>query len=104
KVILSALIIVAVSEISKRSTIAGSILASLPLISVLSMIWIYIDTKDTQRIATFSKEVCWFVLPSLVLFLILPVLLNLKINFFISLLISCAATAIAYLVTVRFIS
>jgi uncharacterized membrane protein (GlpM family) len=65
KVVITALIIVLVSEISKRSTFLGALLASLPLISLLAFIWIYVDTKDTARIAELSTQILWLVIPSL---------------------------------------
>jgi len=97
KVVISALVIVAVSEISKRNSTAGALLASLPLLSVLAFIWMYIDTGDVQKISEVSKDIFWLVIPSLVLFIALPVFLKLQINFYISLLISSVLTAGAYM-------
>jgi hypothetical protein len=54
KVFLSAIIIVGVSEIAKRSSVLGGLIASLPLVSILAMIWIYIDTKDIEKISQLS--------------------------------------------------
>jgi uncharacterized membrane protein (GlpM family) len=51
KVLISAIIIVTVSEISKKSSLVGGIFASIPLVSVLAMIWLYIDTQDVQKIS-----------------------------------------------------
>ncbi len=96
KVIVSAVLIVAVAELSKRSTLWGGLLASLPLISVLAMIWLYVDTRDSARVAAFASNVFWLVLPSLLLFLLLPLLLKRGINFYGSLGISIAATVVAY--------
>ncbi|HRT59301.1 MAG TPA: DUF3147 family protein, partial [Candidatus Syntrophosphaera sp.] len=75
KVLVSAALIVLVSEISKRSTILGAVLASIPLVSFLAILWIYLETKDTAKIATLSTEIFWLVLPSLVFFILFPVLL-----------------------------
>ena len=100
KVAVSAVIIVLISEISKRSTLMGSILASLPLVSILAMIWIYVDTKDLQRISEFSTGVFWLVIPSLVLFISLPVLIKKGLNFYFSLGISSVLTVIAYFLMV----
>jgi len=97
KIVLSALIIFAISEISKRSSLFGSLVASLPLVSVLAMIWLYHDTRDVAKVASFSQGVFWMVLPSLTLFLLLPqLLLRWKLGFPLSLAIGCAATALAY--------
>lgn len=65
KVLLSSVTIVAISEISKRSTTVGSILASVPLVSLLAFVWMYIDTKDTTKIAELSQGIFWLVIPSL---------------------------------------
>ena len=96
KFIISALLIVLVSEMSKRSTLFGALLASLPLISVMAILWLYIDTKNVTEIAVLSKNIFWLVLPSLVLFITLPVFIKLQWPFYIALFSSCALTAISY--------
>jgi len=85
KVLISALIVVLVSEVSKRSTFVGSFLASLPLVSFLAMIWLYAETKDAQKVADLSTGIFWLVLPSLALFLTLPWLIRHKVDFYTSL-------------------
>jgi hypothetical protein len=92
----TALIVVLVSELAKRSTLAGAILASIPTVSVLAMIWIYVETRDTVRLAAFSIDVVWLVLPSLVLFAVLPTLLRIGVGFWWSLAAASTATALAY--------
>lgn len=96
KVIVTAVIIVIISEISKRSSLIGGILASIPLISFLSFIWIYVETKSTEKIAILSSNIFWLVLPSLSLFILLPVLLRKNINFWLALLISSTVMFILY--------
>ena len=91
KLVISAALIVAVSEISKRSSFLGGLLASLPLTSFLAMLWLYHDTKDTAKVADLSKSIFWLVLPSLVFFIAFPKLLTLHFNFYASF---AAATAI----------
>lgn len=88
KIFVSAIIIVIVSEISKVNTAIGGLIKALPLISILSMIWIYFDSKDTKIIASLSISTFWYVIPTLPMFLILPILLKYKINFYLSLSIS----------------
>lgn len=101
KILLSALIIFAVAEISKRSSIFGAIVASLPLVSVLAMIWLWHDTRDVTKIATLSQGIFWLVLPSLTLFALLPpLLLRWKLGFPLALGIACAATVVAYLLMI----
>ena len=100
KVALSAVLVVAVSEIAKRSSFWGAALASLPITSLLAFIWLYVETGDTARIAALSHGVFWLVLPSLVLFLVLPFLVRAGWNFWPSLAVASAATALAYAVMV----
>ena len=96
-----ALVIVGVTELSKRSgTFWGGVLASLPLVSLLSFIWLYAETGDTTKIAALSWSIFWLVLPSLTLFVALPVLLKRGTGFAPALMISVAVTAAAYLLTV----
>ena len=82
KVLVSAALLVAVAEISKRSLLLGGLLASLPLISLMAMLWLYFDTKDTAKVANLSTSIFWLVLPSLVFFLALPPLLRMKLHFY----------------------
>jgi hypothetical protein len=96
KVLFSSVIIVLISEISKRSSMAGSILASLPLMSLLAFIWMYIDTKDIQKISSLSSGVFWMVIPSLLLFLLLPYLLKKQVNFWVALSISTSVMVLFY--------
>ncbi|MCH9646509.1 MAG: DUF3147 family protein [Proteobacteria bacterium] len=96
KVVISALLIVAISEISKRSSLLGALLASIPLVSVMAILWIYIDTKDIEKISQLSTSIFWLVLPSLALFIALPVLLKQGVDFYLSLFISVAITAACY--------
>ncbi len=101
KLALSAALIVLISEMAKRSTLAGALLASLPLTSLLAFIWIYWETRDNERIATLSLDIFWLVLPSLVLFLVLPWLLRQGASFWLALPLACAATALGYLGTMQ---
>ena len=96
KLLISSGLIVAIGEIAKKSSLMGSILASLPLVSILAMIWLYVDTKNTQAIALLSRDIFWLVIPSLILFISLPLLLKQKINFYLALMIACGLTICGY--------
>lgn len=82
KLIVSAGIIAAVSEISKRSAFIGGLLASLPLVSFLGMLWLYRDTKDPAKVAELSISIFWLVLPSLAFFIAFPAFLKNGIKFY----------------------
>jgi hypothetical protein len=96
KVLLSAAVIVAVAEIAKRSTLLGALLASLPLTSLLAFVWLWLDTRDPEQVARLSTSILWLVLPSLVLFIALPILLRRGVPFAASLALSATLTVAAY--------
>jgi hypothetical protein len=96
KILLTSAVVVAVSEIAKRSTFWGAALASLPLTSLLAFVWLYLDTSDTQRVADLSQGIFWLVLPSLLLFVVLALLLRAGWGFWTSLGVACVVTAAAY--------
>jgi ABC-type xylose transport system permease subunit len=100
KVIISATLIVAISEISKKSSLIGGILASVPLVSVLGMVWLYIDTQNAEKVSQFSTSVFWLVIPSLSLFIALPILLKMKMNFYLALPISIVVMIVFYYLTI----
>ncbi len=104
KVLVTAVLIVAISETAKRSTILGGIIASLPLTSLLAFIWLYGETGDTAKIGSLSISIFWYVLPSLVLFLALPVLLARGFGFWPSLMVAGALTFAAYLLMTAILS
>ncbi|NOT71827.1 MAG: DUF3147 family protein [Hyphomicrobium sp.] len=97
KVLITAVLVVAISEIGKRSSAFGALIASLPLTSLLAFFWIYGETGDTAKIAALSQSIFWYVLPSLVLFIALPILLHNGLGFWASLAVSSALTFAAYL-------
>jgi hypothetical protein len=97
KALLSGIIIMAISEIGKRSPAFAALVASLPLVSVLGMIWLWGETGDRERLADHARATFWYVLPSLPMFLVLPVLLRGGMNFWRALGLSCVLTTILYL-------
>ena len=97
KALLSGVIIMAISEIGKRSPAFAALVASLPLVSVLGMMWLWGETGDRERLADHAQATFWYVLPSLPMFLILPLLLRGGTNFWLALGLSCVLTTILYL-------
>ncbi len=96
---LSGVIVAAVALIARRSPAAGAIVASLPLVSVLGMIWLWHDTGDRVRLAAHAEATFWYVIPSLPMFLLIPALLRAGIGFVPALIAGCALTVALYLVT-----
>ena len=97
KAAISGVIIAFVSEVAKRSPAFGALVASLPLVSVLAVIWLWRDTVDNTRIADQMQATFWYVLPSLPMFLAMPALLRGGVPFWPSLIGSCALTVVLYL-------
>ncbi len=97
KVAVSATVIVAIAEIAKRSSSFAALLAALPLTSLLAFIWMRIEGVESARIAELSGQIFWLVLPSLILFLLLPFLIRLGVDFWLSLVVSVCVTVVCYL-------
>lgn len=97
KIVISAVLILAISEIAKRHSGFAALVASLPITSVLAFIWLHVESTPAEQIAELSGQIFWLVLPSLILFLAFAFMLRQGINFWLSLTISMAATACAYL-------
>ena len=104
KLLLSSSIIVLVSEIAKKDNLIGGLIASIPLVSVLSMIWLYIDTNDIDKVKALANGILWMIVPSMSLFIVLPILINFGIKFYLSLTISILITMVCYLLTISFMN
>lgn len=96
KAAVSGVIVAVVSEISKRYPGVGGLIASLPLVSVLGMLWLWRDTGDAGRLADHAQATFWFVLPSLPMFLLIPALLKRGMGFHPSLAAGCLLTVTLY--------
>lgn len=104
KVALTAVVVVAVAELARRSTIWAAALASLPLTSVLAFVWMHLDGEPPARIAALAGSILWLVLPSLLLFLVLPALLRAGWSFWPSLALACLVTAGGYAALLRLLA
>lgn len=96
KIIISALLITLISEIGKRSSFWGAILASLPFVSILAFVFLYQETKDINKVSALSIDIFWLVIPSLVLFIALPFFLKKGWNFYGALSAAGVLTVISY--------
>ena len=97
KAAISGILIAIASEVARRFPGWGALIVSLPLVSVLTFIWLYVDTRDSARIAELSQSTFWFFLPSIPLFLALPAMLRAGLPFWLALLLGCALTIALYL-------
>jgi hypothetical protein len=96
KAALSGVIVAAVSEIARRYPNWGGLIASLPLTSLLAMIWLYRDSGDPKRVAELSISTIWFLAPSIPFFVVLPVLLRSNFGFWLSLAVCVIGTLALY--------
>jgi hypothetical protein len=96
KAVMSGALIAAISEIARRSPAVAALVASLPLISVIGMIWLWRDTADANRIASHAEATFWYVLPSLPMFLVIPWLIRAGLGFWLALLAGCVLTVALY--------
>ena len=97
KAVISGLIIAIVSEVARRSPGWGALIVSLPLVSILGMLWLWRDTHDPVRLAAHAQATFWFVLPTLPLFLLVPAMLRQGYSFWLALAAGCAVTILLYL-------
>ena len=104
KCALSGIIIGVVSEVAKRSPAFGALIVSLPLVSLLAIIWLWRDTGDVERTSVLAQSTFWYVLPSLVLFIVLPLMLSQGYGFWPSLTAASALTFAAYLAMIAILS
>jgi len=101
KTLITAGIIVLVSEVGKTNSYLGSLIASLPMVSYLGMLWMKAEGVSQEKLAEHSVGVFWYVLPSLPFFLLFPYLLKKGIGFFPALLIGTVVMFLLYLLMVR---
>ena len=102
KALLAGAMIAAISEIGKRLPATAAIVASLPLVSVLGMIFLWHAKPDSENMAVHVQATFWYVLPSLPMFLLIPLMLRAGANFWIALGVGCVITVGLYLLMVHF--
>lgn len=100
KAAISGLVIALASETARRWPGLGALIVSLPLVSVLTMIWLWRDTGDPERLAAHAGATLWYVAPSLPMFVTIPLMLRAGWGFWPSLGFGCALTFVLYLFAV----
>ena len=96
KTLITAAVVVAVSEIARRSSLFAGLIASIPLVSFLAIIWLYWETKNSQKIIDLSYSIILMIIPSLTFFIVLPFVMKLQSSFVISMIVATVSTIIAY--------
>jgi hypothetical protein len=97
KALVSGTLIAVISELAKRLPAFAALVASLPLVSVLGMMWLWRERPDAENMAIHAEATFWYVLPSLPMFLLIPTLLRNGVGFWLALWLGCALTILLYL-------
>ena len=97
KALVSGVIVAAASEVARRWPGIGGLIVSLPLVSLLAFIWVWMDTRNSEKVAELSQSAFWFFLPSMPMFLALPAMLRAGLSFWMAFVIAVAGTALLYL-------
>ena len=100
KYLITAGVVVAVSEIAKRSDRLGALIASLPLVTILVLIWLHLENQGAEKVTNHAYYTFWYVLPTLPMFLVFPWLHG-RIGFWLTLLVSALMTALLFAVTAK---
>ncbi len=100
KYLVTAFIVVLVSEVAKRSDKLGALISSLPLVTIMVLIWLFVEKQSAEKIANHAYYTFWYVIPTLPMFLIIPKLLQNGQPFTTSLLIGIGITFINFIIMV----
>jgi hypothetical protein len=100
RALLAGVMIAAISEVGRRLPATAAIVASLPLVSVLGMIFLWHAKPDAENMAVHAQATFWYVLPSLPMFLLIPALLRAGWSFWLALAVGCVLTVVLYLAMV----
>ena len=95
KYLATAAVVVIVSEAAKRSDRLGGFIAALPLVTVLTLIWLHLENQSTSKISNHAWYTFWYVVPTLPMFLVFPWLLP-RLGFWLTLLTSLAMTVVCF--------
>lgn len=95
KYLVTAGVVVLVSELAKRSDKLGGLVAALPLVTVLTLIWLYVEQQPVSKIANHAYYTFWYVIPTLPMFLAFPLLLP-RVGFWPTLLACIVITMVCF--------
>ncbi|MFZ5950567.1 MAG: DUF3147 family protein [Candidatus Rifleibacteriota bacterium] len=104
KIAIVLLLIVAITELAKKNQTAAAVLASLPITSLIAIIWLKQENTEIPVIMNLCRDIFWMVIPSLVFFLIFPIMLKQGYDFWASFIVGCGLTTTAYFAILRIIN
>ncbi|MEK7431701.1 MAG: DUF3147 family protein [Cyanobacteriota bacterium] len=97
KYAITSLIIVLVSEFAKKSDKIGAIISSIPMVTVLTLLWLYFENQSGIKIKNHAYYTFWYVIPTLPMFLVFPFLYD-KLGFLMSLFLYIFFTIILFFI------
>ncbi len=100
RAVISGIIVALIAAFAKRSPGLGGLIASIPLVSTLGMVWLWRETGDSRLVADYVESTFWYFLPSMPMFLIIPALLRHGTGFWVALAAGCVLTILLYLLTI----
>ncbi len=104
KILITASIIVLAAEIAKRSSLLAGLIVSMPLITILTLIWLYWDTKDYKQVVELTNNTLLMIIPSLTFFIFFPILVKLNLNFSLSMFVAIISTGACYWIYIFFLN
>ncbi len=96
KALVSGLLVALISTIARRYPGWGGLVASLPLVSVMAMLWLYGETRETEKVAALAMSTFWFFLPSMPMFLLIPLMLRSGWSFGVTMITAVVVTMLLY--------
>ena len=103
KIFITAIVVVIVGEIAKKSSLLAGLIVSVPLTTFLALIWLYWETRNTQKIIDLSQSTLLMIIPSCTFLIFLPILLKFNLAFVPAMLISVFLTATCYFAFIFFL-
>ena len=97
KYLITAFLVVFISEISKQNDKLGALISSLPIVTILVIVWLYVENQGTEKISKHAFYTFWYVIPTLPMFLIIPFILSKGMNFWVALSISMICTIVCFI-------
>lgn len=95
KYLTTAALVVLISELAKRSDRLGGLIAALPMVTVLTLVWLYVEKQPPEKLANHAWYTFWYVLPTLPMFLAFPALLS-RLGFWLTLLACAVLTIVCF--------
>ena len=96
KIVVNAALITGITEVVKRNLVAAALLGALPIVSIISMVWMHVEGRELDKISEYSTATFWLVLPTLPMFLVFPAMVKAGAGFWIAMVVSIVTMLVLY--------